>query len=57
MKTLEAFMHVVVTQEDILFGTELKLVNIEWSKISPTRTTKDVYTAVVGVFLKKSFKR
>jgi hypothetical protein len=35
-------MHVAITQEDALFGMELELMDIEWPKIWPTRTTKGV---------------
>jgi hypothetical protein len=46
-------MHVVVTQEDTLFETELELVGIKWSKIGPIRTTKGASATVLGFFLKK----
>jgi hypothetical protein len=45
-------MHVVVTQEDTLFETELELVGIKWSKIGPIRTTKGASATVLGFFLK-----
>jgi hypothetical protein len=40
VKTLEAFIHVVVNQEDTLLGMELELVGVDGSKIGPTRATK-----------------
>jgi hypothetical protein len=46
-----------ITKKHTLFGAELKLVGIIWTKIRPACTTKDSERGIVCFLLEQPFKR
>jgi hypothetical protein len=53
IQTFIPFVRGIIAKKDTLLGSKLNLMGIVWSKLRPTRTTRDLKPSVVRLSTKK----